>query len=113
IKRLGARGALSPAIASVAVLLENNAESNGWRRVQIALGGVAPKTMRAETAEAGLRSWKLRGDFTEVARRLGMGAPQGVDPADDAWASARYRRHVIGVLTQRALLEAAREAGIA
>jgi len=113
LKRLGARCALSPAIASVAVLLEGNAENNGWRRAHIALGGVAPTAKRAERAEAVLHTFKRGGDFTEVARRAGVATREEVDPADDAWASARYRRHVIAVLTERALLEAAREAGIA
>jgi aerobic carbon-monoxide dehydrogenase medium subunit len=38
-------------------------------------------------------------------------ARQSVDPAPDLHASAAYRRHLAGVLTERALLEALAEAG--
>jgi CO/xanthine dehydrogenase FAD-binding subunit len=110
IQRLGARRALAPAIASVAVLLELNEGRNGFAHARIALGGVAPTAMRAHKVEAVLREVHSFDDLAQALRRAGEAAKKEAAPASDAWASARYRRHVIGVLTERALVQAAREA---
>jgi carbon-monoxide dehydrogenase medium subunit len=110
IARLGARRALAPAVASVAVLLERSAGGYGCAR--IALGGVAPTARRAHKAERILLDADgIEGDRAQILKRAGAAAREAADPVDDGWASAWYRRHVIGVLTERALIQAAREAG--
>jgi carbon-monoxide dehydrogenase medium subunit len=65
---------------------------------RIALGGVAPRPVRATAAEAAL----AQGDV-EKAAELSV---EAADPFDDAYASAWYRRRVLPVHVRRALTNA-------
>ena len=67
---------------------------------RLALGAVAPVPMRATAAEALLPGHKLTDDLLQQA---GATAAQESKPIDDLRASAKYRRHLVNVLTQRAL----------
>ena len=67
---------------------------------QLALGAVAPIPMRAKQAEALLRA-QFPTDY--LLREVGRVAAQEAQPIDDLRASAEYRRHLVSVLTQRAL----------
>jgi CO/xanthine dehydrogenase FAD-binding subunit len=71
--------------------------SDGTR---IALGGVAPRPIRARAAEAALNGVVDREHVLAAAEA----AQQDIDPADDAYASAWYRRRVLGVHIRRAFL---------
>ncbi len=62
---------------------------------RIALGGVARRPVRARHAEAALA------DGAEAAAEA---ARHDIDPFDDAYASAWYRRRVVPVYVRRALL---------
>jgi CO/xanthine dehydrogenase FAD-binding subunit len=66
--------------------------SDGTR---IALGGVAPRPVRALAAEQA-----LAGGDVEAAAALSV---EAADPFDDAFASAWYRRRVLPVHVRRAL----------
>ncbi|WP_053226220.1 FAD binding domain-containing protein [Solirubrobacter soli] len=66
--------------------------------VRIALGGVAPRPVRATAAEEAL----AQGDI-EKAAELSV---EAADPFDDAYASAWYRRRVLPVHVRRALTNA-------
>jgi CO/xanthine dehydrogenase FAD-binding subunit len=66
--------------------------------VRIALGGVAPRPVRATAAEAAL----AQGDIAKAAE-LSL---EAADPFDDAYASAWYRRRVLPVHVRRALTNA-------
>jgi CO/xanthine dehydrogenase FAD-binding subunit len=66
--------------------------------VRIALGGVAPRPVRALAAEQAL----AQGDI-ERAAELSV---EAADPSDDAYASAWYRRRVLPVHVRRALTNA-------
>ncbi len=66
--------------------------------VRIALGGVAREPVRARAAEEALAA----GDI-EAAAQLCV---EAADPFDDAYASAWYRRRVLGVHVRRALANA-------
>ena len=66
--------------------------SDGTR---IALGGVAPRPVRALAAEAALAAGRHR----QGARELSV---EAADPFDDAYASAWYRRRVLPVHVRRA-----------
>ena len=66
--------------------------------VRIALGGVAREPVRAYAAEEALASGDL-----DAAAEL---AVEAVDPFDDAFASAWYRRRVLPVHVRRALANA-------
>jgi carbon-monoxide dehydrogenase medium subunit len=79
--------------------------------VHLALTGVGDRPVRAREAERRLIGESLSpavlGDAAEAARRA-------IDPGSDIHATAAYRRHVAGVLVQRALrLAAARAKGAA
>jgi carbon-monoxide dehydrogenase medium subunit len=67
---------------------------------RLALGAVAPVPMRAIKAEALLHGQRLT---DELLREVGAAAAQEAQPIDDLRASAEYRRHLVSVLTQRAL----------
>lgn len=78
----------SASIVTVAAVLDEG-------RIRIALGGVAPRPVRARHAEAALK------DGVEAAAQAAL---DDIDPFDDAYASAWYRRRVVGVHVRRALL---------
>jgi CO/xanthine dehydrogenase FAD-binding subunit len=69
--------------------------------VRIALGGVAPRPVRARAAEAALAGRPLDREHVEAAAAA---AVQDAQPFDDAYASAWYRRRVLPVHVRRALL---------
>jgi carbon-monoxide dehydrogenase medium subunit len=76
----------SASIVTVAAVLE---------APRIALGGVAPRPVRAHHAEAA---------YPQGAEAAAQAALQDIDPFDDAYASAWYRRRVVPVHVRRALL---------
>ena len=61
-----------------------------WR---VVLGGHGPKPIRVPASEEAL----AQGDEAGAARR----AEEAYASAADAWASAEYRAHVVGVLVRR------------
>jgi CO/xanthine dehydrogenase FAD-binding subunit len=67
---------------------------------RLALGAVAPVPLRARRAEALLVGQILT---DELCREVGATAAQEAEPIDDQRASAEYRRHLVDVLTRRAL----------
>ncbi len=76
---------------------------------RIALFGVAPTPVRARAAEALLAGEKPAESPLEQA---GQQAGREIDdPPSDVHASSEYRRHLVAVLTRRALTEAAARAG--
>lgn len=76
----------------------------GWRiaGARIAFCGMAPKPRRALAAERALEGRSL--DEAGVSAAVAAAA-EGLEPADDALASAWYRREVAGVHLRRLLLE--------
>jgi carbon-monoxide dehydrogenase medium subunit len=81
----------SASIVTVAAVLDGD-------RTRIALGGVARKPVRAHRAEEILR--RDAGAVDEAADA----AREGIEPFDDAYASAWYRVRVLPVHVRRALL---------
>jgi aerobic carbon-monoxide dehydrogenase medium subunit len=71
------------------------------RDVRIALGGLGPRPLRCEPAERALVGRPL--DEASV-RDAAHAADQLIEPFDDAYASAWYRRRVFPVHLRRALL---------
>jgi carbon-monoxide dehydrogenase medium subunit len=80
----------SASIVTVAAVLGDD--------VRIALGGVAPRPIRAHAAEQILETQPDA--VTEAAEA----AREGIEPFDDAYASAWYRTRVLPVHVRRALL---------
>ena len=67
---------------------------------RIVLGAVAPTPIRAKLAERSLIGQELSLDVVREAARI---AADEARPIDDVRGSATYRRHLVEVLTQRAV----------
>jgi CO/xanthine dehydrogenase FAD-binding subunit len=73
------------------------------REVRISMGGVGSTPLRASAAEKLLEGQEPKDHLLEAA---GKAASEASDPSNDIHGSAEFRRHVVGVLTKRALREA-------
>jgi len=93
--------------AIVAVAAWVDREDGACRDARVVLGGVAGTVQRATGAEATLIGSGLEPAAIEAAARE---AAAGTDPPGDIHGSAEYRRHLVGVLTARAIGEAAAHA---
>lgn len=89
--------------AGVAVSLDNGS----FRRARIALAAVAPVPLLVRDAGAALAGQPVGGGGIARAAEIAAAA---ATPIDDMRASAQYRRHLVGVLTRRALQTAVRRA---
>lgn len=76
-------------------------------RARIALGAVAPTPVRARGAEAALEG-QLVSD--EAFARAAQAAATECTPIGDQRGSAEFRRHLVRVMTERMLLDAAERA---
>ena len=72
--------------------------------VRIVLGAVAPTPIRAKNSEALLEGKVLT---EELATKVGDEAAKESKPISDVRSSADYRRAMVGVMTKRAILNAA------
>jgi len=102
------RVAGSFAIASVAMSITLNAESDICDDVRIALGAVSATSRRAKEAEKVLIGKEITDDLLVEAGAI---ASEEVDPIDDMRASAAYRRELVRVLVRRVGKEALLRAG--
>jgi len=68
---------------------------------------VGATPLRAPAAEGLLRGQTLE---EGVLKAAGEKAREAADPSNDVHASADFRRHLVGVLTERALKQAAARA---
>lgn len=88
----------SASIVTVAAALD--IEDGVVTHARIALGGVAPRPVRAHVAEQALLGNRLE----DAAQAAADAAHEGTAPFDDAYASAWYRARVLPVHVRRALL---------
>lgn len=89
------------AIAAVAATVTvSGGKCTGAR---ISMAGVGGAPLRASKAEAALNGQKLT---DAVLKKAGEEASKEADPSNDVHASADFRRHLVSVLTQRALKQA-------
>jgi carbon-monoxide dehydrogenase medium subunit len=86
---------------AVAYNLGSDKKCNG---VRIVLGAVAPTPIRAKNSEALLEGKVLT---EEVAAKVGDEAARESKPISDVRSSADYRRAMVGIMTKRAILNAA------
>jgi CO/xanthine dehydrogenase FAD-binding subunit len=89
------------AIAAVAATVTMNGRKCAQARISMA--GVGPTPLRAPAAEALLKGQELD---EALLKQAGKKASEAADPSNDVHASAEFRRHVVDVLTQRALKSA-------
>ncbi len=96
------RARMDIAVVGVAAML--TLDGNGRiTKARIALGAVAPTPLRAYKAETDLIGETPSEDLFNHAAHVAMDAAA---PIDDLRASAEYRRHLVQVLTKRALHQA-------
>lgn len=96
--RRGFEMALVAAAVTIAI------QDAGTRSVRIALAGAGSTCLRAANAERIAASVPPDGDGREWAERVGaVAAERDAAPESDERASAAYRRHLVAVLTARAL----------
>ena len=93
------------AVVGVAAVLHIEGET--CQNARIAVTGATTKATRATAAEEALKSQTLDDDAIGRAAQV---AGQGLELNGDAFASEEYRRHMVGVLTGRALRSARNDA---
>ena len=89
------------AIVGVAAVVV--AEDGICNDIRIALGAVAPTSIRARRAEDIIKGQKLSDEVIEEAARI---AATECRPIDDHRASAQYRCTMVEVLTRHAIQQA-------
>ncbi len=92
--------------AAVLVTIEDGVCSEA----RIALGAVAPTVVRARQAELALRGRAITRELAAEAAEL---AAAEATPISDLRATAEYRKHMVAVLTRRAIMAAADRAAAA
>ena len=98
--KFGLRKGQALALVNVAASFWVDWEKNAFLAPRIALGAVAPKVIRAPQAEAYLEGRPITAEAMAEAGRV---AVSDAKPISDFRASAEYRRHLVAVLTKRAL----------
>jgi CO/xanthine dehydrogenase FAD-binding subunit len=95
--KLGLRKAMAIAIASIGINLE--VKENKIVQVRIAMGSVAPTSIRLTATEEFLQDQEVNDELLEKAINK---VREEVNPISDIRASDEYRRYVSGVLFKRA-----------
>ena len=98
--KAGRRRAMEISVVCVAARLTLDASGERCLEARIALGAVAPTSVRTRAAERLLEGQPAT---AEVFRRAGLAAREACAPIDDVRASAGFRRHLVSVLVRRAL----------
>jgi carbon-monoxide dehydrogenase medium subunit len=88
--------------AIVAVAAQVTLGGHDVANIAIGLTGMGPKPLRAAAVEKALRG---KGAHDEDIRNASEHAADGTDPPQDLNGSPDYRRHLVQVLTRRALEE--------
>jgi carbon-monoxide dehydrogenase medium subunit len=102
--KAGRRRAMEISLVCVAVRLTLDASRERCLEARIALGAVAPTTLRARAAERVLEGRPLT---AEALREAGRAAAGEARPISDVRASARYRAVLVATLVERALARCA------
>jgi CO/xanthine dehydrogenase FAD-binding subunit len=98
--RFTSRHEMDIAVVGVGVSLALNPDQTMITTARVALGAVGPTPIFAETVGAYLKGKEpSEAVFTEAARM----AQEAARPITDVRGSAAQRRHLVGVLTRRAL----------
>jgi carbon-monoxide dehydrogenase medium subunit len=95
-------------IAVVGVAAALTLAGGGIERARVALGAVAPTPVRARQAEAPLEGQVPSDELFVEAAEI---ASTECSPIADVRGSAEFRRHIVRVMTERILREAAARAG--
>jgi CO/xanthine dehydrogenase FAD-binding subunit len=99
-RKVGTRAA--QAISKVVLALSYRDDDGTWRDVRVALGSVAPTTIRARSTEAVLEG---RRPTEDIAGAAAAALAAEVSPIDDVRSTADYRRSVSARVLHRLLRE--------
>lgn len=101
------------ALVGVAVLMLPDGDG-GCAEARVALTGVGAGPVRVPDAEAALGGTRLDDQTACAATAVKAGriVCGQIDPPSDIHATSQYRKHVAGVLTERAIAQAAQRARI-
>jgi CO/xanthine dehydrogenase FAD-binding subunit len=104
------RNEMDIAVVGCGASVELNQDCRKFLRARIALGAVAPTPLLVESAAAALQNQEVG---EQAIERAAAAAQEAARPISDMRGTAEYRRHLVGVLTKRALrkaIERAKEA---
>ena len=98
-EKLGIRKAMEIALVNICIglIVDGN---NVCTKIRIALGAVAPTTIRALKAEAGMNGKKISPALIKETATTAMGE---IAPITDIRASAGYRSKMVGTLVEKIL----------
>ncbi|MEX1295275.1 MAG: xanthine dehydrogenase family protein subunit M [Candidatus Limnocylindrales bacterium] len=99
-RKVGTRAA--QAISKVVMALSYRDDDGTWRDVRVALGSVAPTTIRATAAETVLEGTRPGESVADEAARV---LAHEISPIDDVRSTADYRRSVSSRVLHRLLRE--------
>jgi carbon-monoxide dehydrogenase medium subunit len=94
------RNEMDIAVVGVGASVVLNQDHSSFVSGRVALGAVAPTPLLVETAAAALAGKAVSDETIQQAAEAAQAAAR---PIDDMRGTAPYRRHLVGVLTRRAL----------
>jgi CO/xanthine dehydrogenase FAD-binding subunit len=94
------RNEMDIAVVGVGARVVLNQDQTSFVSARIALGAVAPTPLFVEAAGAVLAGKPVSDDIIQQAAEAAQAAAR---PIDDMRGTAQYRKHLVGVLTRRAL----------
>jgi CO/xanthine dehydrogenase FAD-binding subunit len=106
--KFGLREAASISVASVSVRI--NSDGNVCTDSCVVIGAVAPTPRISSNAIEFLNNKKIKGLIKDsvVLNSIGEAAAKDALPLDDLRGSADFRKHLVNILTQRAVVTAAK-----
>ncbi len=101
------RNEMDIAVVGVGAAVQLDSSGQTFERARIALGAVAPTPLYVAEAGESLVGKKVSDESIAAAAEIARAAAR---PIDDMRGTARYRKHLVGVLTRRVLSEAVERA---